>query len=173
MNDIGFVYRWNDKSNNMYYIGSHKGSVDDGYIGSGVYFKKAYKKRPDLLSRDILYYGNDYYELEEFILEQLDCKNDINSYNLTNIGRGFSTETRLKMSKSSKGMKKSDSHKKSISETLKGSCNKGRKITDTNTGITYQSLLNYCNTFGLNNSTVWHNLNGDRKINKYNHLKLN
>ena len=39
----GFVYRWTDTSNGMYYIGSHKGTPGDGYVGSGTWFMRAYK----------------------------------------------------------------------------------------------------------------------------------
>ena len=84
----GFVYRWHDNSNGMYYIGSHKGMPNDNYIGSGVYFKRAFKQRPECFSREILYQGNDYLELEEFILEELDAMNDSKSYNLKNAAIG-------------------------------------------------------------------------------------
>ena len=93
MNNIGFVYRWSDSYNGKHYIGSHCGDISDGYIGSGSYFKKAYKKRKECFSREILYIGKDYIELEEFILQELDCKNDINSYNLTNNARGVSMQS--------------------------------------------------------------------------------
>ena len=86
----GFVYKWVDSSNNMYYIGSHKGTIDDGYIGSGTYFVKAYNKRPEAFSRDVLYVGDDYLELEEFILQELDSAGDKMSYNLKNAALGFS-----------------------------------------------------------------------------------
>jgi hypothetical protein len=84
----GFVYKWIDSSNDMYYIGSHKGTVDDGYIGSGVHFNRAYSKRPEMFSREILYTGEHYLELEEFILEELDAANDNMSYNLKNTAIG-------------------------------------------------------------------------------------
>lgn len=85
----GFVYKWVDSSNDMYYIGSHKGTVDDGYIGSGTHFNRAYSKRPECFTRQILYIGEDYLELEEFILEELDAANDNMSYNLKNKALGF------------------------------------------------------------------------------------
>lgn len=84
----GFVYKWVDSSNDMYYIGSHKGTVDDGYIGSGTHFNRAYSKRPECFTRQILYVGEDYLELEEFILEELDAANDNMSYNLKNTAIG-------------------------------------------------------------------------------------
>jgi len=68
----------------LYYIGSHKGEVNDGYIGSGIYFKRAYNKNPTSFKREILYNGYDYLELEEFILKTLDAMNDKKMYNLKN-----------------------------------------------------------------------------------------
>lgn len=91
MKDIGFVYKWVDSSNGMWYIGSHKGNPDDGYIGSGTRFTNAYSKRPESFNRQIIYIGSDYRELEDFILEELDAANDTKSYNLKNKACGFDT----------------------------------------------------------------------------------
>lgn len=41
---IGFVYIWINKVNGKKYLGSHLGTVDDGYIGSGLAFNRAIKK---------------------------------------------------------------------------------------------------------------------------------
>ena len=79
----GYVYRWTDSSNGKKYIGSHCGN-NKNYIGSGKLFKPAYKKRPECFTREILYTGPDYKELEEFILETIDAKNDDMYYNLSN-----------------------------------------------------------------------------------------
>ena len=100
---IGFVYKWYNTENDMYYIGSHGGSVDDKYIGSGIYFKRAYKKNPAHFFREILYEGEHYIIYEHTILQYLDSKNDSNSYNLTNLAINSplclksSQETRLNM----------------------------------------------------------------------------
>lgn len=66
----GFIYKWTNSRNKKYYIGSHFGSIDDNYIGSGIWFKKAYDKEPTQFSREILEYltQNDYNEL--LLLEQ-------------------------------------------------------------------------------------------------------
>lgn len=50
----GFVYIWYDKKRKMYYIGSHWGREDDGYICSSPRMRKAYKRRPDDFKRRIL-----------------------------------------------------------------------------------------------------------------------
>lgn len=51
---IGFIYLWFDTIHKWYYIGSHKGSIDDGYIGSGKVFLKTYKLRPHTFKRKII-----------------------------------------------------------------------------------------------------------------------
>ena len=50
----GFVYIWHDKKHNKFYIGSHWGPEDDGYICSSSWMKQAYKKRPGDFKRRIL-----------------------------------------------------------------------------------------------------------------------
>ena len=107
----GFVYKWYDTSNGMYYIGSHKGDVNDGYIGSGTRFKRAYNKRPESFIREILYVGEHFRELEEFILEEIDAKNNKSYYNLKNASVGGNTR---------KGMKNSPEHSRKVSKANKG-----------------------------------------------------
>jgi len=124
MCDIGFVYKWNDTSNNKWYIGSHTGHPKDGYIGGGYLFKKAYKKRKESFSREIIYFGHDYRELEEFILEELDAMNNEMSYNLTNNWKGVTRhteETKRKISKARKGISVSEETRKKLSDAKKGS----------------------------------------------------
>jgi len=50
----GFVYIWFDRKHKRYYIGSHWGDQNDGYICSSDWMKKAYKRRPDDFKRRIL-----------------------------------------------------------------------------------------------------------------------
>jgi hypothetical protein len=85
---MGFVYRWHDSSNGKYYVGSHKGSTDGKYIGSGILFRRAYDKRPNDFKREILYVGEDYRELEELVLLTLDAASDPKSYNMKNAAMG-------------------------------------------------------------------------------------
>lgn len=74
----GFVYLWENKINGMMYIGSHKGNIDDGYVGSGVFFKRAYNKNPKNFQRTILYIGNDFIKVENDILKKYDLANNKN-----------------------------------------------------------------------------------------------
>lgn len=50
----GFVYIWFDRKRCMFYIGSHQGLEDDGYIASSVRVCRAYLKRPQDFRRRIL-----------------------------------------------------------------------------------------------------------------------
>jgi hypothetical protein len=50
----GFVYIWRDRKHNRYYIGSHWGPEDDGYICSSTWMIQAYKKRPKDFKRRII-----------------------------------------------------------------------------------------------------------------------
>ena len=51
----GFIYLWTNKVNGKKYLGSHIGSPDDGYLGSGVLFRKALKKYgSDQFARELL-----------------------------------------------------------------------------------------------------------------------
>jgi|11BtaG_2_1085332.scaffolds.fasta_scaffold02929_3 group I intron endonuclease len=121
----GFVYRWYDSSNGMYYVGSHKGSVDDSYKGSGKRFKKAYNKRPECFTREVFYIGEHYRELEEFILDTVDAKSNPNYYNLINgsFNCKFSREQRDKISNSLTGKKHSNESKRKMSLSRTGEKN--------------------------------------------------
>jgi len=54
MEKYGFVYIWYDRKHKRYYIGSHWGSIDDGYICSSTWMRDAYKRRPDDFKRRII-----------------------------------------------------------------------------------------------------------------------
>jgi len=54
MEKYGFVYIWFDKKRKMFYIGSHWGTEDDGYICSSNRMRKAYRRRPDDFRRKII-----------------------------------------------------------------------------------------------------------------------
>ncbi len=50
----GFVYLWFDRYKRMFYLGSHVGSENDGYICSSKKMLNAYKKRPQDFRRRII-----------------------------------------------------------------------------------------------------------------------
>ncbi len=51
---FGFVYLWFDRVRYMFYLGSHHGSEHDGYLGSGVRFSRAIRKRPQDFRRRVI-----------------------------------------------------------------------------------------------------------------------
>jgi hypothetical protein len=66
---FGFVYIWYDRKHKRFYIGSHWGFEDDGYICSSNWMRHAYRRRPQDFKRRILtrYYGNrrGLYDIEQ------------------------------------------------------------------------------------------------------------
>jgi len=50
----GFVYIWRDKKYKRYYIGSHWGTKEDGYVCSSNWMFKSHKRRPGDFKRRIL-----------------------------------------------------------------------------------------------------------------------
>ena len=153
---IGFVYRWHDSSNGMYYIGSHKGSPDDGYLCSSKYMKSAYKKRPECFSRDVMYIGKDFVELEDLILRTLDVANDKKSYNLASFatfnssGVRRTSDTKKKQSEVRIGMKFTDEHRKKISISLNGSARRTVSVIEISTGVIYKQIRHYAEASGKN-----------------------
>lgn len=109
----GFVYCWTNIINCKKYIGSHFGTITDLYIGSGVYFKRAYNKNPNNFKRDILYIGKDYINKENYFLKYYDVSNNDNYYNLKNDAVGGWTHTHNNLQTIKKRNKK-------ISESKKG-----------------------------------------------------
>ena len=63
----GFVYLWRDKGKNRWYIGSHWGTEDDGYICSSNWMNISYKRRPQDFRRRIL---SRVYTTKEDLLEE-------------------------------------------------------------------------------------------------------
>lgn len=50
----GFVYIWFDKKHRRFYIGSHWGSENDGYVCSSNWMRDAYRRRPTDFRRKVL-----------------------------------------------------------------------------------------------------------------------
>jgi hypothetical protein len=94
MHYSGFVYIWRDRKNKMFYIGSHMGTIEDGYTGSSVRFKRAYKKRPFDFKRRILSFVSSFDKLilhreEEKWLNMIKVEElGIKYYNLKRVAAG-------------------------------------------------------------------------------------
>lgn len=93
MNYIGFIYMWTNNINSKKYVGSHKGKIDDGYVGSGKAFKKAVKKYGlNNFSRQILefvYDENDLLKIEQKYLSLYNCAESTEFYNISSNAHGF------------------------------------------------------------------------------------
>jgi hypothetical protein len=78
-----FVYCWTDHKTNKLYVGSHKGSTNDGYICSSKYMMEEYRKRPEDFTRQIVAEGNleDIRKLESSILKTVGARLDEQFYN--------------------------------------------------------------------------------------------
>lgn len=86
-------------------------------------------------------------------------------------GRKLSKKHREGISKGNKGKKRSKEQLKVMSEISKGTHYAGKKIIDTDTGIEYPSLRDYCIKFNLEYGTVRRHLKKMNKVNKYKNLK--
>lgn len=105
-----FVYCWTDKKTNMLYVGSHKGSTDDGYVCSSKYMLEEYNKRSEDFSRQIITNGShkEMRILESAILKSVNAALNENFYNMHNnngayILKKHTQETKNKISNSEKG----------------------------------------------------------------------
>lgn len=52
----GYVYLWYDTKAKLFYLGGHKGKVEDSYICSDTKMLNAYKKRPETFRFKVLEY---------------------------------------------------------------------------------------------------------------------
>lgn len=144
---FGFVYIWYDSKRKMYYIGSHWGTEEDGYICSSNRMRDAYRRRPQDFKRRVL--SRIYTDRLSLLNEEQRwfdmVKNKDRYYNLhwtvrdyswrddplrreavskkisrTSSGRIVSDETKAKLSAIRKGKPKSAEHKAKIAEAKKG-----------------------------------------------------
>lgn len=100
----GFVYIWRDRKHKRYYVGSHWGTKDDGYICSSSWMIKAYKRRPEDFKRRILTKistsRQDLLLAEYWWLSQIsESELGIQFFNLTNYMNGhWSTDENQRLS---------------------------------------------------------------------------
>lgn len=174
----GFVYCWTNNINDKKYIGSHYGTITDSYIGSGVYFKRAYNKNPNNFKRHILYIGKNYKEVEEYNLILNDAQHNVKFYNLKNKSIGGWNHVDIKkralaISKSKKGIyyehlrynksgvnnpmyskKHSIETKNKISKSRIGKSNANKKVIELNENKIFDSIKKCANYYGVTESTM-------------------
>lgn len=165
MGYTGFIYEWTHTASGMKYLGSHKGTIDDGYTGSGKRFLNAVKKYGiDAFSRSIIEYvvdENDIFTREQYYLTERKCASSKQYYNISPTACGGDTGAGKQISKTHKqafksgkrvswckGVKYTEEQKKNISvddwEIHKPS---GEKIITRN-------MLEFCKDNNLNPSTM-------------------
>lgn len=159
----GFVYKWTNTVNGRWYIGSHKGTIDDGYRHSSKVLEAAeYKYGQDKFVREVLYAGD--YDADnirlvegEYLSKYGAAKNP-ESYNQTNIiGTDcHSDEANRKRSETLTGRKLSEEHCRNLARfgNTNGAANKGSKrSTETKKKM---SLKKLGNTYGqANKGKAW------------------
>ena len=130
-NTQSFLYKWTHIPTKKWYVGSRTAAgchIDDGYICSSIEVKPMIVKNPTDWTREILCVADSEYilGLENKYLTMLDAKNDPMSFNrhngdgkFTSTGKKASLSTILKMSKSRKGVKKSEAHRLALSKAHK------------------------------------------------------
>ena len=179
----GFVYLWKNLENNKMYLGSHKGKTTDNYIGSGVYFKRAYEKNPEKFKRKILYVGKDFIEVENQLLKVFDLANNKMFYNLKNDAVGGWEHTHIdkkiidKRSKAISNAKKgkvyshldydksgqnnpmygkrhSEETKEKIRLKRIGKRNFSKKVLDVKDGVVFNSVKECAEKYNITESTM-------------------
>lgn len=137
MNNEAFVYKWSNLTNGKFYIGYHKGSLDDGYISSShnEMFWNDFTNPEMVWVREIIFIGskNDCLFEEQKILKKYDLKD----YTLYNNARGsqiiFTDDVLTKMSISGK------KRWENMSEESKK--NRNEKISKSKTGIKRPAIV--------------------------------
>ena len=82
----GYVYLWYDTRAKFFYLGGHKGKVEDSYICSNDMMLRAYKKRPETFKFRILEYVNGDLDTLRYAEQRwLDMIKDQELYWTTNI----------------------------------------------------------------------------------------
>lgn len=146
MEKYGFIYIWYDKKRKMFYIGSHWGTEDDGYICSSNRMRDAHRRRPHDFRRRVVskvYYREKLFEEEHKWLSLIpDDQLGLKYYNLRKHKWGHWTTDEnsrktvaQKLSEKNKGQglgrTLSEETKKKIGASKKGNVyNVGRKHTE-------------------------------------------
>lgn len=174
----GFIYIWYDKTDKRYYIGSHWGTIDDGYVCSSKWMKKVYKNRPMDFKRRILQIG-----IEQALLREMEY-NWLSRIRKDELGTRYYNLNNSKILKSGnwpKDKARSDDTKRKISESLKGNIpwNKGvpmsddqkEKLRTINLGKTHRdetkelvskSLIGNSRRVGVKHTDEWKNANSEK-----------
>lgn len=168
-----FIYKTTHK-NGKYYIGRHStNNIDDGYLGSGLWVKSI-KNKSDL-SREILEYANDEYELKKLEGRYLgEHYGEPDCMNMTSDPIGFDTNNNpmkkidvvKKISGNNHWLAKNPSRKNEISKFQQERVKKGTHnlLGDRNPNkdgsISRKTAQNGRNIFQTNNPSIWRSEQG-------------
>jgi len=161
----GFIYEWTHTTTGMKYLGSHKGTIDDGYTGSGKKFLNAVKKYGiDKFSRSIIEYvvdENDIFKREQYYLNERNCATSKKYYNISPSACGGNTGSGGKISKTHKqafksgkrtpwckGLKYTEEQKKNVPIDDWEICKPTGEV------IIIRNMLEFCKENNLNPSTM-------------------
>jgi len=174
----GFIYMWESRIDGTKYIGSHYGTICDGYVSSSNYFNEFYNKNPDQYIRKILHSGMNRQEAvskEQEILCSVDAANSSEYYNLHNYsGRGWShhddpilseiyyrriSEAKKGCTAHNKGIPMNDDQRHLLSDTWE-------IITPSGATIVRENMQEYCRDNDLNPSAMSGVARGNRPQHK-------
>ena len=149
---IGFVYLWINRVNGKKYVGAHIGQEDDGYVGSGVVFKRAVAKYGiEAFERKILH--RECGSVESLFRREFEIINELNAvfsseyYNLSNYDPKFTScangvkhrvvtdETRERIRAAAMGRKASDETKLKMSRKRRGRPSPTRGMKGLTSGV--------------------------------------
>lgn len=133
----GYIYIWYDTRAKLFYIGGHKGRVEDSYICSSKMMLRAYKKRPDTFRFRVLQYTygskENLREAEKYWLDKIkdhelywtpNIKNkSVRYYNQkkhSSGGNGQANKGKKTIGGHNKGKPMSEEQKLKISRAMKG-----------------------------------------------------
>jgi len=142
------VYMWEDIQKNMFYIGSHKGSINDGYICSQPLMNEEYNNRPFDFVRTILDTGTteSMRKFESDLLHYYNAALNPMFYNKHNGGdkficTGHSPETIDKMRKAKSGKNNPMYGKKRPDTSEINKQRKGYKIKNPRTAEANEKMI--------------------------------
>jgi len=162
----GFVYRWTYTPTGEYYIGIHKGTPEDGYIGSGKLFRQRFNETyGNDWQREILLQG-DYYSECSVLEAKLVDKETIEDPLCLNRNLGGSNGPRIKdrishKRKQSQANTKSRPYRvKPQTVVVRGKVYNTRMDAVRALDISFEELDKMLLEAGWNNNTTYNALNG-------------
>jgi hypothetical protein len=163
MNYSGFIYEWINKIDGMKYLGSHKGTINDGYTGSGKRFENAKNKYGiENFERTIVEYvekEEDILVREQYYLDERNCAKSSLYYNISPNAGGGDCGNGPKISESRKRRFATDlviSNKgKAMKEEQKIKlADEWEVITPAKEVLTITNMLEFCRQHKLNASAM-------------------